>query len=253
MKNLFMKNLFAIFSRNKGFTLVEMAIVLVIVGLLISAFIAPLSAQKDLKDYSETRQEIAIIKEAIIGYVLSNGRLPCPADATVASSTVGAGTQKFDATGTSCSFSVGVVPWVDLGISETDAWGRRYTYYVTARFSDAILLGTVSPPVSCNVVPPNSSFALCTEGAGTITDNTITVASKIPAVIVSHGKNGLGAYLPSGVKIPDASASAQEKANSDTDSNYISMIGNPNTFDDVVDWVSSNIVFNRMVTAGRLP
>lgn len=247
-----MKITFTFFNRNKGFTLVEVAIVLVIVGLLVAAFITPLSVQKDLKDYSETRQDIATIKETLLGFVLVNGRLPCPADAAVSSSTIGAGKQKFDVAGTACSLSVGVIPWVDLGVSETDAWGRRYTYYVSTSFSDAVALETVSPPASCTSIPPNSSFALCSEGAATITDNVIIIASKIPVVIISHGKNGLGAYLPTGAKIPDAGV-PQEQENSDSDSNFISMISNPNVFDDVVDWVSPNIIFNRMVSAERLP
>ena len=64
---------------NQGFTLVEMAIVLVIVGLLISAFLAPLNAQQNLKDYNETQKNLDEIKESLIGYAISHGYFPCPA------------------------------------------------------------------------------------------------------------------------------------------------------------------------------
>ena len=51
--------------KNKfGFTLVEMAIVLVIVGLLISAFLTPLTVQLEQNRNAEARRDLAEIKEA---------------------------------------------------------------------------------------------------------------------------------------------------------------------------------------------
>ncbi|MFA7349233.1 MAG: prepilin-type cleavage/methylation domain-containing protein [Methylotenera sp.] len=230
-----------------------MAIVLVIIGFLLGGLLVSLSAQIDMRNYNETKQKIAVIKEAVVGFTLANGRLPCPADPTVASGTAGAGTQKFDVAGTSCNSLEGVVPWVDLGVLETDAWGRRFTYRVTNSFSDAFALSTVSPPVSCVSVPSSSSFALCSEGDLTISDGAVSIAIRIPAVVVSHGKNGFGAYNSDGTKISDISASSQEKENSDADADFVSMIANPATYDDVVDWVSQNTLFNRMVMTGKLP
>jgi len=236
-----------------GFTLVEMAVVLVIVGLLLGGLLVPLSAQLDIRDYNETRQKITTIKEAIIGFTLANGRLPCPADQTIASGTLGAGMEKFDAAGTSCSSLVGVVPWASLGVPETDAWGRRFTYEVAGSFSDAIILNTVSPPASCVSVPLNSSFSLCSEGTINISDAATLIAIKIPAVIVSHGKNGFGAYNSDGSQISDSSASVLEKENSDVDTDFVSIAATTNSYDDLVDWVSQNVIFNRMVGAIKLP
>ena len=236
----------------RGFTLVEMAMVLIIVGFILGGLLVSLSTQIEIRNHNETKQKIATIKEAITGYALAYGRLPCPADPSVSSGTVGAGTQKFNVAGTSCNSIIGVVPWVDLGVLESDAWGRRFTYHVSNSFADVVVLNTVAPPVSCLSVPTSSSFALCSEGDITVTDGAAAIAIKIPAIVLSHGKNGLGAYLSDGTKISDTAASSQEKENSDSDSDFISITQNL-TYDDVVDWISPNILFNRMVAAGKLP
>ena len=55
-------------SGERGFTLVEMTIVLVIIGLLISSLIPPLSAQMDQRNVNETREQLANIREALIGF-----------------------------------------------------------------------------------------------------------------------------------------------------------------------------------------
>ena len=236
-----------------GFTLLEMAVVLIIVGFLLGGLLVSLSAQMDIRNYNETKQKIAVIKEALVGFTLANGRLPCPADPTVASGTAGVGTQKFNAAGTACNSLSGVIPWVDLGLLETDAWGRRFTYRVASSFSDAIALNTVAPPVGCTLVPSSSSFALCSDGDITVTDGASTIAVKVPAIIVSHGKNGFGAYGSDGTQISEATASVAEKENTDADTDFVSMVANQLNYDDVVDWVSENVLFNRMVAAGRLP
>jgi prepilin-type N-terminal cleavage/methylation domain-containing protein len=59
----------------QGFTLVEVAIVLIIVGLMMSAFLMPLAAQLDSKSYRESRAKLEDIKEAIIGFALSHTAL----------------------------------------------------------------------------------------------------------------------------------------------------------------------------------
>src|SRR5690349_14068984 len=70
------------YTAMRGFSLVEMAVVLVIFGLLIGALVLPLSGQLDAKKYSETRQDLESIKSALIGFAVLYGRLPCPSTIT---------------------------------------------------------------------------------------------------------------------------------------------------------------------------
>ena len=64
----------------RGFTLVEVAIVLVVVGLLLAGLLVPLGVQRDVRDYAATRADLSEYKEALVGYALSQTPpyLPCP-------------------------------------------------------------------------------------------------------------------------------------------------------------------------------
>ena len=66
----------------KGFTLVEMAIVMLIVALLLGGLVPTLSSQVDQRHASETSKQLDEIQQALIGYAIIYGRLPCPASDT---------------------------------------------------------------------------------------------------------------------------------------------------------------------------
>jgi prepilin-type N-terminal cleavage/methylation domain-containing protein len=246
-------------NKQNGFTLVEMAIVLMIVGLLLGGLLVPLSAQMEQRNVSDTQKSLAEIKEAIIGYAMANGQLPCPANPSdITGVTPTAGIARIPpCTSTN---STGVLPWATLGVNETDAWGNRFTYRVTDYFADSIASATygsgcVSP--APNPAPTQASFALCSTGTLNVlsaASGGVTIAGNVPAIIISHGKNAAGAYTPLGTQILPVSSNADEQENSDgsADNNYVSHTPTP-TFDDLVVWISPNILLNRMVTAGKLP
>ncbi len=123
---------------QRAFTLIEIAIVLVVIGLITSGGLLAVSPVIQSAKLSETKQKMATVDSAILGYVITNGCLPCPA-ATGA----GATGQTADAGGTAllapCTTTTcfgtgeGLVPWVSLGLSEndvTDAWSHRLRYGV---------------------------------------------------------------------------------------------------------------------------
>ena len=55
-----------------GFTLVELAVVLVIMAVLIGGMLVPLSAQRDIRNVSETQKQLSEIKEALLGFAIIN-------------------------------------------------------------------------------------------------------------------------------------------------------------------------------------
>ena len=57
---------------QQGFTLIELAIVLVIVTLLVGGLAMPLSAQIEARRIGETRKTMEEAREAILGYAMSH-------------------------------------------------------------------------------------------------------------------------------------------------------------------------------------
>ena len=272
-------------SRSKGFSLVELAVALAIIALLLAGALIPLSTQMDVRNVADTQRTMESIRDAITGFAQANGRLPCPANGAIAAGTAGAGTELLSGASpnTTCTNAFGAVPWATLGVPEVDGWGRRFSYWVSPIFADGIGVGTFNNTFpsaqnpACTTptpVPTQSSFALCSQGSFTVnTRNESTHAATaiglaLPAVIISHGKNGAGAYTPGGVTLA-APAGADEIANathSSAATTFFSRIPTPSRspcsdaagpsfceFDDIVVMIPSNTLITRMVAAGKLP
>ena len=232
---------------GQGYTLLEMAVVIALVGMLTGGMLMPISAWTELRARREAQQQIEEIRHALLGYALANGRLPCPAQPDSAAGEAGAGESPETCAGNQLE---GVLPWVTLGVAETDPWGRRFTYRVTGRYADAIDAQTLGCTPS--VPPAQASFALCSSGDMTIQSRSGTsVALQIPATVVSHGKNGRGGYLPTGERLPQ-SADADERKNSDATTTFVSDTSTQD-YDDLTGWIPGALLLERMVAAGRLP
>ena len=68
-------------SRGKhtaGFTLIELAITLAIIGVLAGAVLVPFVAQVAQRNTAATEKTLEQIKDALLGYATATGRLPCP-------------------------------------------------------------------------------------------------------------------------------------------------------------------------------
>ena len=68
--------------RQRGFSLIEIALVLVIAGLALGAGLAALGPQLINKRFSDTQRQLQDASEAIVAFAMVNRRLPCPATLT---------------------------------------------------------------------------------------------------------------------------------------------------------------------------
>src|SRR2546426_9635364 len=119
-------------NQSRGFTLTELTMALPITALLTAGAMIPLTAQIEVRNVADTQRTMESIRDAIIGFAQANGRLPCPASGNTPAGAVGAGTEVLGIN--SCANAggaFGVVPWATLGVPETDAWGRRFSYRVS--------------------------------------------------------------------------------------------------------------------------
>ena len=232
-------------SRASGFTLIELTIVLVIVALLIGGMLVPLSAQRDLGRASETQRQLAEIKEALLGFAVANGRLPRPATSLAD----GAENPAFCADDAACT---GYLPWAVLGVKKTDAWSKMIRYSVTPAYANAAFTLTT---VGSKKVQTRDSAGSASYLIGG--DDCRLASPCAPAVIYSAGKNNWGISELGDAFADESADNVDEDANAVATTLFFardpSTVANGGPFDDIVTWISPNILYNRMISAHRLP
>jgi prepilin-type N-terminal cleavage/methylation domain-containing protein len=226
-------------SNTKGFTLVELAIVMFIVTLLLGGMLTPLSQQIAERQINDTRHTLENARTALTGYALSHrdgtGKpyLPCPDQ----HSGIGAGDGEEDRLPDGrCAAAVGALPWRTLGVAEADAWGNRLDYAVSPGYADAHQ-GIVDNPA------PATQVSVCQ-------DKACARPLAAAAVVLSHGGNGYGAHNANG-GTNLAPTSVDEQENSGTIPRFVM---HPPTgadrsggeFDDLVIWLSPAWLLGRL-------
>lgn len=235
-------------AKQNGFSLIELTAVIGIAAATTIGFLSwtqpdsIVESQKIIK----TNDQMQKIAKAIEAFRVQRGRLPCPADPymTAENTRNGGGTDHYvndfgqedlDTTqtivnsittlGIDCPARTGALPVYALGLPKkyiNDAWDRRFTYQVSASLcgSDAGI-----DDAGADVDDLQSALTGCTKNDYTnnIGDIIIKDASagsvitnKAAYVLVSHGANGAGAFIPSGAKLAGG-ADADELINNNLD------------------------------------
>ena len=236
--------------RYGGFSLTELAIVLLIIALLLRGMLMPLSAQRDLHDSGATRRQLDEIKGALLGFAAVNGRLPCP---DVDSDPNAAGYGMEEATCAADAATEGFLPWKTLGVGEFDAWGApwrnaslprqgHWRYRIERQYADAaalrrrILLADVS---TCNGPDPFPDDCVRIRNSTGVPLNANT--ERPIAIVFSVGPNNRADGENASYE-PNKGATPMYQADERSAS-----------FDDIVVWISRPRLANRLIAAGRLP
>lgn len=218
--------------RAAGFTLAELAVVLVILGLLTGSMLVPLGARMEARDRQHTLDALHDIERALTGFAIIHGRLPCPStEADPASPHYGLE----DAA--PCSMSgEGRLPWRSLGLTAHDAWGHprrdasddwsgHWRYRVDAAFV-AAPVGAHTAPISNLQVRGNDGGAITT-----LSD------SQAVAVVFSTGQNrradGHNADYSASTPMYEAGEASAD-------------------FDDLLIWIGRPLLIAHLAHAGRL-
>jgi prepilin-type N-terminal cleavage/methylation domain-containing protein len=249
-------------KQQPGFTLVEMAMVMLIIGLLLGGLIPTLSVQMEAQRINETSKQLEEIQQALVGFAIANGRLPCPASSS------SNGEESPVGGGNCTNFYDGFVPAATLGITSVDslglvkdAWSNPIRYAVTSwsktttpTVNNVFTSDTGMRSATMENIATANQLNVCASATGITGSDCGTPANKltdkVPALVFSTGKNG--GYGGTGL---------DEAANLNGNRVFVSHTPTPDRtdtteneeFDDLMLWVSPNILFNRMVAAGKLP
>lgn len=183
---------------QRGFTLIEMAMVIMLIGLMVGGGLFALAPSIDKARINQTNTTLDQVESALVLFVIRNSRLPCPADGAnklpADSATYGI---EQPAGGGTCTVlpTNAVIPWKTLGIDEsfsTDGWGHRLSYWTSG-----MVAGTTSV-TSPTLLRTGSSYPTGTyqsliDAAGTIHEVMTPAApsnDQAAYVLVSHGKSG---------------------------------------------------------------
>lgn len=244
-----------------GFTLIEMAVVVVIVTLLLSLGLGALNAQLASAAQAETRKRQAIVLDALTAYLGAHRRLPCPDlpnnthGASDSSQVTGAEDRVGGAVTGACTTNIGVVPYATLGLSRelaTDGWGNFMSYSIPPS-SGSCPAGINWVLSACFGAAKTSPYALY-EGSGAA---PTLLASNVLAVVVAYGPNGLGAWARQGSRnvLP---LGCEEARNTLTAVSGCSVPahsffrGDRAELDDVVSALSRDEAINALVKQGTL-
>ncbi|MBS0271417.1 MAG: prepilin-type N-terminal cleavage/methylation domain-containing protein [Proteobacteria bacterium] len=215
-------------SSEAGFSLLELAISLVVLGIIGGLSLPLLTAQINRSCIVKTRVYQDYALNAIAAYVEKNKRFPCPAEPQI--SGPGYGVAQIQCRGQKAK---GILPFKTLGISEIyarDGFKRLMTYVIEPELAkkDTALQNERGGYITVN--KEEGGPVIAPPLAGDRNPNCVAL------VLVSHGESGVGAYLGKGQPTRNLSGSSTPHKRENYDDNFI-FIESHQT-DDILRWES---------------
>jgi type II secretory pathway pseudopilin PulG len=260
--------------RTRGFTLAELAIAFLVISLLLGGMLMTLSAQNQTRQLAETQRTMENARDALLGFAVRFGRLPCPA----VDGATGEESRRDAANAYTCAvcavaapYCEGMLPAITLGIGPTDrqgylvdAWGNRVRYAVT----NWSLSGTNVANCPPNGVKDYKQCPAFTTGNAIaslgMTNAPAFTGAPMLRICDVAACSGTNFFAPAVVWSPGASHPATGAVSADELENLGVTAGtfimheerDPahalGQFDDIVIWLSPSVLYSRLVSAGAL-
>jgi prepilin-type N-terminal cleavage/methylation domain-containing protein len=207
-------------SSLHGYTLVELAIVIALIGVLMGTALSIGGTHVEKKNISATDTSLDEIEEAILRYQRKYNRVPCPASPSLAENTADFGKEDNCSNaapalagivelndGTGDEQWIGTVPTRSLGLPDRmmlDKWNNRLVYGVQKNFADATKtfeneLGNA----------PATMLKVQDKAGNPI--NPANVQNPVVYVLLSQGKDKRGAYNKAGAQPISCDASNTQR------------------------------------------
>ncbi|MGE0314873.1 MAG: type II secretion system protein [Lautropia sp.] len=267
---------------QRGFTLVEVAIALMIMGLITVGVVSTLNQQAEQRRIVETRATLQKAREALLAFAAANGRLPCPATAA------SGGAEASTVTGTTvaCTAETGLLPAVTLGMSELDSNGLlgngwkdsaagaptlpRAIRYAITRLSGTPVQDALTSPglgataanaatrradVQTAIATNNAGVFICRSAAGAgATPNRCgtaanTLAASMAAAVWSLGANGND---PAAFSADESQNYTMPIARVLVSRDFAPQGATGGMFDDQLTWLPFSLLLERLVTLGHV-
>lgn len=206
--NMMTKPSIGLIKSQSGFSLVELAIVMTIIGLLIYPLLQTYKKYNDQEKIDDTTIAMNNVSSAIGQYYIENGAYPCPADRHAAFGTLAFGVADCttvknlspntcspgqgmcNAAGIAKPVYTGGIPFKTLGIPYTamiDGYKNLLSYSVSSDYTDKY------------TTVPDKRVGSITYKTETKDPTTGTVSSTLPEnapfyVLVSYGEDGAGSF-----------------------------------------------------------
>lgn len=202
-------------DRQSGQAVLMGVLALLLLMVSVAAGLNYIGPRATLGEHQAGPYQFGIVQKALRAFAAKNGRLPCPADGTIAQGSANEGLEEFNGSGAAATCkitgSTGVVPWQSIGLTRTDAldgYQSRIGYAVTAvesAPSQTQKTNFLNPPTHGWNGVDALQVETCTTNCG--------AASEYAYVLISYGHDRAGAYLLSGSRISAPASGTDEYAN----------------------------------------
>lgn len=228
-----------------------------IAGIVISLTLPMLTTAQRSNRHQITQTHQHQLMQVLAAYVVKHDRLPIPSTP--------------DKKGESVSLAkddlltlkaVGIIPYKELGISETmarDGHGHWFTYAVFPDLLTADPVGDRTDPkiipnqYFCHQVVPKKTLELKSLAGIPLLREQKSTTDFIAVILISHGSNGSGAFHPTkNEHLPVSKDHFLEAKNSDNGLEFVARTkdDNSHTFDHDIFWVTRN---NLLAVYGKCP